>query len=108
MSDVFAVERRVDKRHPLATSIAFYHGPTQRDFPGRCVNISSGGLFMHVPPNVPVQVGHPVRMSAAGVRRPEFAGLGGEPLDATVIRVDRGEYLEGQLGVAIRFALSAG
>lgn len=104
MSDLFAVERRRHQRHPLATSIAFYHGPTQRDFPGRCMNISSGGMLMYVPPNVPVQVGQPIRMSAASVQRPEFAGLGGEPVDATITRVDRGEYLGGQLGVAIRFA----
>ena len=60
---------------------------------------------MYVPPNVPVQVGHPIRLSAASVPRPEFAGLGGRPVDATVTRVDRGGYLSGQLGVGVRFAL---
>ena len=60
---------------------------------------------MYIPPNVPVQVGHSIRLSGTGVRRPEFAGLGGDPVDATITRVDRGEYLSGQLGVAVRFAV---
>lgn len=108
MSEQASTERREHKRHPLATSIQFYHGPTQREFPGRCVNVSSSGMLMYVPPNLPVQVGHPIRLSADSVRRPEFAGLGGEPVDATVTRVDRGQYIGGQLGVAVRFALPAG
>jgi len=58
---------------------------------------------MYVPPNVPVRVGQPIRLSPAGLRRPEFAGLGGEAVDATITRVDRGTYLSGQLGVAVRF-----
>jgi len=62
---------------------------------------------MHVPPNVPIQVGHPIRLAAASVPRPEFAGLGGESVDATVTRVDRGKYLKGQLGVAVRFSMPA-
>lgn len=62
---------------------------------------------MYVPPNVPVQVGHPIRLATASVPRPEFAGLGGEgkPVDATITRVDRGEYLSGQLGVAVHFSM---
>lgn len=63
---------------------------------------------MYVPPNTPVQVGHPIRFSAASVSRPEFAGLGGEPVDGTITRVDRGQYVSnGQLGVAVRFAVPA-
>ena len=63
--------------------------------------------MMYVPPNTPVQVGHPIRLSAASVSRPEFAGLGGgKPVDGTITRVDRGQYLSnGQLGVAVRFAV---
>ncbi len=103
MTESVSSERRTYKRHPLSTNIAFFHGPSQRDFPGQCVNVSSGGMLMYVPPNAPVQVGHPIRLATASVPRPEFAGLGGSSVDATVTRVDRGKYLSGQLGVAIRF-----
>jgi len=105
MTDSVSFERRTHKRHPLSTGVAFYHGPTQKDFPGRCVNVSSSGMLMYVPPNVPVQVGHPIRLATGSVPRPEFAGLGGKPVDATITRVDRGEYLSGQLGVAVRFSM---
>ena len=105
MSEQPSDNRRMHPRHPFATSVQFYHGPSQRDFPGRCVNVSAGGMLMHVPPNTPVQVGHPVRLTAAGARRPEFAGLGGQTVDATITRVDREQYLSGHLGVAVRFAV---
>ena len=104
MSEQSSTERRRHPRHPLATSVQFYHGPTQRDFPGRCVNVSAGGMLMYVPPNIPVQVGHPLRLTAAGASRPEFAGLRGQTVDATITRVDREKYLSGHLGVAVRFA----
>jgi len=107
MTEQTSTERRRHRRHPLPTSIQFYHGPSQRDYPGRCVNVSSGGMLMYVPPNVPIQVGHPIRLSTASMHRPEFAGLCGESVDATVTRVDRGKYLSGQLGVAVRFAVSS-
>ena len=105
MIDSVSAERRTHKRHPLFTSIAFFHGPSQRDFPNQCVNVSSGGMFMRVPPNAPIQVGHPIRFATASVARPEFAGLAGQSVDATVTRVDRGQYLSGQIGVAVRFTL---
>ncbi len=105
MAEQALVERRQHPRHPLATSVQFYHGPSQRDFPGRCTNISHGGLLMYVPAVSPVQPGQPIRLTVGGISRPEFAGLSERPIDATIVRVDRGVLLRsGHLAVGVRFA----
>ena len=97
-------ERRQYQRHPLATSLQFYHGPTQRDVFGRCVDVSAGGMLMFVPPNVPVRVGQPIRLSVGSVNRPEFAGMSERPVDATIVRVERGRLVGGgQVGIGVRF-----
>ena len=97
-------ERRQYQRHPLATSIQFYHGTTRRDLPGRCVDVSSGGMLMFVPPSAAVRVGQFIRLAVGSVNRPEFAGLCEQPVDATIVRVDRGQFVPtGQVGVGVRF-----
>ena len=97
-------DRRSHQRYPLATSIQFYHGPSQRDLPGRCVNVSSGGMMMYVPHNTPVRVGQPIQLASGGLNRAEFRNVNDAPLDATIVRVDRGEITSGgQLGVGVRF-----
>ncbi|HUU30803.1 MAG TPA: PilZ domain-containing protein [Phycisphaerae bacterium] len=98
-------ERRTHPRYPLATGVEFYHGPSQRQFPGRCSNISLGGLKMYVPAATPVRPGQPIRLSIGAVRRPEFSRLGAGPVEATIVRVDRQAMIdEGDLAVGVRFA----
>ncbi len=98
-------DRRRHQRYPLPTGVQFYHSPSQREFPARCVDVSKGGLLMYVPASVPVHPGQPIRVNIGGVDRPEFAGMGEGPLDATVVRVDRYALLSmGHLAVGIRFA----
>jgi hypothetical protein len=105
MSEAPPAERRAYPRYPLATSVQFYHGPSQRDFPGRCVDISVGGLLMYVPATTPVQPGQPVRIAVGGLNRPEFAPLGQKPMNGTIVRVNRAALLsEGHLAVGVRFA----
>ncbi|MHC4294898.1 MAG: PilZ domain-containing protein, partial [Planctomycetota bacterium] len=60
-------ERRAHPRHPLPTTVQFYHGPSQRDFPSRCADISRGGLLMYVPAKTPVKTGDPVRLLLGSV-----------------------------------------
>jgi len=104
MSASPAAERRQHQRHPLITSVLFYHGPSQREFPGRCVDISNGGLQMCVPAASPLQPGHPIRLTMGGVSRPEFAGLSEKAVNATVVRVERKTLLtDGHLAVGVRF-----
>lgn len=99
-----SVDRRKYPRHPLPTSVLFYHGPSQHDYPGRCVDISVGGLLMYVPAKVPVQPGHILRLTVGSVNRPEFSGLSEKPIDATVVRVERGKFVStGHLAVGVRF-----
>jgi len=99
-----AVDRRAHTRYPLATSVEFHHGPSQRNFPARCVDISAGGMLMYVPAATPVQPGHPVRLQMGAVSRPEFAGLADKPISATVVRVDRRSILSsGHLAIGLRF-----
>jgi len=89
----------------MTTRVEFYHGPSGRIFPGRTVNLSAGGALMHIPANIPVQTGQPIRVAVGCVNRPEFAGLSERPLDATVVRVDRRALLrQGHLAVGVRFA----
>jgi c-di-GMP-binding flagellar brake protein YcgR len=98
-------ERRAYPRFPLTTSVGFYHGPSHRDFPARCIDISRGGMLMYVPATTPVQPGQPVRLAVGSVSHPDFARLGRKPLDAVIVRVDRGALLaEGHLAVGVRFA----
>ena len=104
MAEQMFVERRQHQRHPLATGIQFHHGPSQQDCLGRCVDISAGGMKMHVPPNVPVRVGQPIRLSMGSVNRPEFSDLGEKPIDATIVRVGRSDLLaHGHLAVGVKF-----
>ena len=98
-------DRRKHPRYPLVTSVEFFHGPSQRDFPGRCVDISVDGMKMYVPVATPVQPGQPIRLSLGSVSRPEFSRLGHGPLDATIVRVDRKAMIqEGDLAIGVRFA----
>ncbi len=102
-----STERRVHPRHPLLTSVQVFHGPSQRDFPGRCVDISAGGMCMYVPAATPIQPGQPIRLTVGSVSRPEFAGLSEKPIDATIVRVDRDALLKtGHLAVGVRFAMA--
>lgn len=107
MSPAPAVERRQHPRYPLATSVQFFHGPSRHDYPGRCRDLSDGGLLMYVPAASPVQPGHPIRLTVGSVSRPEFSRLSERPLDATIVRVDRDELLaSGYLAVGVRFAMA--
>ena len=100
-----STERRQHPRYPLATTVQFYHGPSQREFPGKCANVSAGGMLMYVPATTPLQPGHSIRLSLASVNRPEFANLGDSPVEATIVRVDRQALLQaGHLAVGLRFA----
>lgn len=99
-----SAERRSCARYPLSTGVNFYHEPSRRQFAGRGIDISSGGLLMYIPPNTPVQPGHVVRITVGGVNRPEFSGLSEKPLAATIVRVDRTGLIEkGHLAVGVKF-----
>ena len=105
MGQTESTEKRVHPRYPLATNVEFFHGPSQRQFPARCSNISLGGLKMYVPVATPVRAGQPIRLAISGLRRPEFARLGTGPVHATIVRVDRQAMIdEGDLVVGVRFA----
>ena len=97
-------DRRRHQRQPLAASVQFFHAPSQREFPGRCVDMSEGGLCMYVPVAAPVQAGQPIRLKIGSVSRPEMAAFGGRSLDATIVHVDREALVTmGQLSVGVKF-----
>lgn len=98
-------ERRISPRHEAATGVRFFHEPSQRDFPARCVNLSTGGLLMYVPAAAPVRPGQAVRLTLGQVGLSELAGLSASQIEAKIVRVDRNTLLaEGHLAVAVRFA----
>ena len=100
-----SANRRRYVRYPLATTVQFYHGPSRRAFPARTVDISSGGLLMHVPASTPVAPGQPIRLTLGNHEGCEAVGLDGGPIHATIVRVDRRGLLDqGHLPVGVRFA----
>lgn len=105
MDSTADIERRRHTRYPLATSVQFYHGPTQHNYPGRCVDISEGGMMMYVPASAPVHTGQPIQLTVGCVNRPEFAGLSENPLDATIVRVNRQALVSmGHAAIGVRFS----
>ena len=85
--------------------IQFYHGPSQREFPGRTVDVSRTGTLMQVPATTPIRVGQTIRLNVSVIPHPQFADLGQDPIDATIVRVDRGALVAtGQVAVGVRFA----
>ncbi|MFW6062456.1 MAG: PilZ domain-containing protein [Planctomycetota bacterium] len=104
MSSSPATERRQFTRHPLVTSVEFYHAPSKREFPGRTVDISRGGMRMYVPATAPVHPGQCVRLQAGTLGETEAGDFGEGKLDATIVRVDRRDLLDhGHIAVALKF-----
>jgi len=98
-------ERRGHQRHPFAGRVNIFHGPTQRAFPARSVDISEGGMLMYVPVSTPVKPGQPIRLS---VENAEPAELGPEPVNGRIIRVDRHRLTtQGHLAVGVQFQARA-
>jgi hypothetical protein len=59
---------------------------------------------MYVPANVPVKVGHAIRVTLGGAAAPELSKPAEESLDAMVVRVDRHALLTlGQAAVGVKF-----
>jgi len=99
-----STDRRQFPRHPLATTVNFYHGPTRREYPARSVDISHGGMLVYLPAAAPVAPGQTIRVTIGSHGRPELSELSNRPLQATVVRVDRrGMLALGHLPVGVRF-----
>jgi len=97
-------ERRRHPRQALAAGVQFFHAASQREFPGRCVDVSQGGVLMYVPPTAPVQAGQTIRLNLTGGPRPEWPLPDHGGVEATIVRVDRQTLLsQGHLAVGVRF-----
>jgi hypothetical protein len=104
MSDMPKTERRAHERFAQAAAAQLHHDPSGRDFPGRCIDVSQGGLRMYIPAATPVRPGQLVQLTLSGVTEPALAGLGDKPLRATIVRVDRRDMPStGQLAVGVKF-----
>ena len=104
MNPTSETERRQHARYPLSTGLHLYHAPTKRSLPGRCENISQGGLKMLIPARTPVKAGDSLQVRVGAMDRPEFAALSDKPVDASVVRVDRRALLTaGHLAVGVKF-----
>ena len=59
---------------------------------------------MYVPVAAPVRLGDYLQVTLGATGRPEFSGLGDNPLGASIVRVDRDSLLsDGHLAVGVRF-----
>ena len=95
-------ERRHHPRSASAAALTLQHGPSGREFPARCLDISAGGVLAAVPAAMPVRVGHKVRV---GAREDAPAPLVEAAQPAVVVRVERSRLLkDGVLAIAMRFA----
>ncbi len=104
MSATPSTERRRHPRYPLATSVQFFHAKSQRDFPGRSVDVSSGGMLMFVPATTPLHAGQTIRLNLSTMPQMHAERAAGGPQDATVIRVDRNALLSaGHIAVGVQF-----
>lgn len=104
MSSAPSAERRKHPRRPLKTGVQFYHDLSRRRVPGRCEDISQGGMKMYIPATTPIRAGDSIRISLGAPARPEFSVLGEAPISASVVRVDRSSLLSaGYLAVGVRF-----
>jgi hypothetical protein len=104
MSKKELAERRRHQRFTAANNVRFVHLPSHGSFPGRCANISAGGLMMYVPAATPVQPGQAVRLTVGESGPGELVSFGRKQFDATVVRVDRRALLTGgHLAVGVRF-----
>lgn len=103
MTDTPAAERRRHPRYALSTGLSFHHGPSRRDFPARSRDVSRGGVCLLVPPTVPVQPGHNIRL-ALGQLPTADCPAPSAPVTGTVVRVDRRDLTrEGYVSVGVRF-----
>ncbi|MFB3891729.1 MAG: PilZ domain-containing protein [Phycisphaerae bacterium] len=104
MSSPPAADRRQFARRPLALAVRFHHVPTGREFPGRCIDISAGGMLMHIPPTAPVLPGQEIRIDLSALTGPDTAGVANPDTPAEVVRVDRRKLIPlGRIAIGVRF-----
>ena len=97
-------DRRKHPRQVLAAPISFHHQATGKDLPGRCVDISDGGLRMYVPANTPVKPGQSILISLVRSENKVLGPLGDQPLPGKVVHVNRYTLIStGQLAVGVAF-----
>ena len=99
-----STERRRHKRHPLSTGLRLLHGPSEREFPSRGIDMSVGGMLMYVPATAPVNPGQRVGLRFEKVDRRELSAFSERTVPANIVRVDRRTLLTaGQLTVGVQF-----
>jgi c-di-GMP-binding flagellar brake protein YcgR len=98
----------------MSALVRLHHGPSDREYPARSVDASDGGMLMHAPAIAPLGLGQRVRVSLASASVPQAMGkfesdlpqLAAGPVNATIVRVDRGKFLStGQVVVGVKFDL---
>ncbi len=104
MSPGPSTDRRLHPRKPLVAGVRFAHEPSRRDFPGRAVDVSEGGMLMYVPATVPIKVGQSLRLEIGKSPDAQSEPLSEQPVYATVVRVDRHKLIKlGHLAVGVKF-----
>lgn len=107
-------DRRHYKRVATSALVRLHHGPSDREYPARSVDVSAGGMLMYVPAITPVGLGHRISIrtdSSAGPDAPgkfecDLPRLGAQPVNATIVRVDRGKLVStGQIVIGVQFDL---
>lgn len=98
------VERRKHPRYRLSDSLRMTHELSGRQWPGRAIDASAGGMQLALPAAVPVRPGHQVTLRLAKVSDDRLAFLADSPAVGHVVRVDREKLLnEGYIAVAVAF-----
>lgn len=107
MTQTSSAERRAHPRRDVWAAVRFYHPSSGRQLPARSLNVSRGGMWMHVPADAPLREGETIRLEELpGPQGGRYTPAEGQPpLEATVLRVDRRELLtSGRVAVGVQFA----
>jgi len=62
-------------------------------------------MLMYVPATTPVRAGQPISLNVGAISGREFGRVGAGPIQATIVRVDRGKMTaSGHVGIGVKFA----
>lgn len=97
---VATAERRLDARHPVQRPVKIQPEGGWRYYPGRTVNLSSGGALLELSIPAPLRPGQRLRIGVAWSSR-DVVLAGNSMLDARVVR---SLGMDGRQLVAVAFA----
>ena len=114
MSSIPSTDRRHYKRVAMSALVRLHHAASDREYPARSIDVSDGGMLICAPATAPLGLGHRISIGTAspgdgtapGAFEVDLPHLAAQPVNGTIVRVDRGKLLStGQVVVGVKFDL---